>query len=526
MKKQKIVVIMLVLLFISCHKVEDELQSSMNNGNSGKSNTRVGKTDSTDYYMNMDLPTRDIFQYVKNGGTLPSTKLVVTGKSTVVSTQLATTPYPDYHCCNNICLTIPVDPYTFYAPFTDTWGNSIKFIGRYGTDPRQMYYVYTPPNTTVNSKIVVLIHGGGWNVGPDPNLVNGWGSTYAPGPLTGNTTNRQQNNIVKNLLSQGYVVVSVLYRLVQSANTTTDIVANPISINDQINDIDAAITHIRSNFPTCLWQTPLNANNIQLMGESAGGHLALLYSYTRANTSYIKSVVSVAGPTNMNQLADFVNNKLLINIALWSSLTCGTVSNPQDYVFGNYNDNNFTHLPFYGVYNPDDDATYLTNTGIMNSSNFTCRIKRIFSGTTTYPESDNLNKRRTDSYMHAQSLVKQIITNPLTNIAFTNISPCAQLNSSRIIPTFIVHGTKDRIVPYAQATNTMDTRLINTGGLIGTYYSGTNIPASNTYASTTNKHVIKLYTNADHNVSDFQNPQTNTGQSETQIDILTWLNGH
>jgi predicted esterase len=119
----------------------------------------------------------------------------------------------------------------------------------------------------------------------------------------------------------------------------------------------------------------------------------------------------------------------------------------------------------------------------------------------------------------AQSCVSQIITNPLTNAAFTNISPRFQLNGSRIIPTFIVHGTKDRVVPYAYSTDGMSTALTNFGGLIGTYSntSGPAIPASNLYSTYTSKHIIKLFTNADHDVAN---------NVQTQPDILTWINGH
>lgn len=71
----------------------------------------------------------------------------------------------------------------------------------------------------------------------------------------------------------------------------------------------------------------------------------------------------------------------------------------------------------------------------------------------------------------------------------------------------------------------MNTALTTFGGLIGTYTNGTFAPTTYT---TSNRHLIKLYTNADHNVSDFQHPgyPTNTGPSETQIDILNWFNGH
>ena len=145
----------------------------------------------------------------------------------------------------------------------------------------------------------------------------------------------------------------------------------------------------------------------------------------------------------------------------------------------------------------------------------TCNVANIKLGLflTISPTSDNTAKRILNSYRLTESCVKQVITNPLSNTAFNNISPCAVLNASRIVPTFIIHGTDDWIVPYSKATNTMDTKLNSTGGLIGTYSStGSGIPASSTYATTNNKHLIKLYAGSNHNVSD---------HSQTQPDIIT-----
>ena len=516
--------------FFSCNKVEDSLQTEIVKNKTSKNSTarKTGSTDSTEYYLdllNSENPNRDIIKFIKNGGYLPSSKAIRTGdRIPTVEEQsqiaaIGNPTYPNYHCCNNICLTIPEDPYGFYLPFTDVWGNSISFIGRYGTDPRQMYYVYLPTYVNPNSKIVVMIHGGGWISGPDPDQVNGWGSAYAP-DVANSTTNKQANNIVKKLIQQGYVVVSLLYRLVSYGNSNTDILSTPITIPDQINDIDAAITHIKTNFPTCLWQTPLNANNIQLMGESAGAQLALLYTYTRSNTSYIKSVVSVAAPSNMNAFANLLMTKPYTH-------TCSTAL-----VVDNYNNTTFTHFPFYSIVDPLTDYTNGVITNVTNYSSISCSITTLNSPWWfVLPLTVPSTARRSDTYFQIESCVRQIITNPSTNAMFTSISPRHKLNAARSIPTFIIHGTKDGIVPYNPpfgipgAADGMSSALTTFGGLIGTYSNGTFAPT--TYSSSP-KHLIKLYTNANHNVSDFQHPgySTNTGPSETQVDIVNWLNGH
>jgi len=499
----------------------------------------------------MDLPTRDVIQYIKNGGRLPVTKYIRdykklmgrTNKEMLEETQnyceggILVFQYPGVPCnsggssssrLNNKSLNGSNSLLNCFClnPLNDPWSNKIHAIGGYGLDDRNFYYVYLPNNFNANSKIVVLIHGGGLITGPDPEQVNGWGSTYTVG---GNSivTNQQNQNLVKNLLSQGYVVVSLLYRLVQYGDNNTDIVANTVSINDQIDDVEDAIEHIHTNFPTCLG---INANNIQILGESAGAHLALMYSYTRANTSYVKSVVSVAGPTNMSQMANWMMNKP-------HTFVCG-----NDFVIDNPNITTLTHFPFYGIYDPVQNANNYIMTALVNPLN--CTVANIRAGLfiIIHQASSNTQKRVTDSYRLAQSCVQQIIANPSTHSAFQNISPCSTLVATRIVPTFIIHGTDDWFVPYKFSTNTLHSRLNTIGGLIDSCNStgksllGNNSPSLNktiptSYNNSAPWHLIKTYTGWNHDVSNAGPsastiPTTTNGQSLVQLDILTWFNGH
>jgi acetyl esterase/lipase len=384
-----------------------------------------------------------------------------------------------------------------------------------------MYYVYYPINKSSTSPIVVLVHGGAWISGPDPTKVDGWGSTYT-------ATNRPNGNLVKSLLNEGYVVVSLLYRLVQYGDNDPDIFANNITIQNQINDVDAAVTHIRNNFPSCL---KLNANSIQVLGESAGANLALNFAYTKSDVSYVKSVISVSGPTNMNQFANFLRNKPILYNCFSKFDFRNPVLNPTTNPVLTSN----THFPYYMTYDPNDNNTSNTITALVNS--LQCNIGDInYADLLTVSVILNLNKRKMDMYNLAQSCVgaQQIINNPISNILFTNISPCAQLNVSRIVPTFIIHGNNDWLVPYTQATNTMRQQLINIGGLINDFVSDGNSNIPTTYPTTGPKHIIKLYNDdgyrtgvaaldafsqghSNHDVSD---------NSQTQGDIIKWLNGH
>ncbi|MEZ5022988.1 MAG: alpha/beta hydrolase [Chitinophagales bacterium] len=88
----------------------------------------------------------------------------------------------------------------------------------------------------------------------------------------------ENTSLVQELLAEGYVVVSMLYRLSRYGNTNTQMINNPITIDEQLDDIASAVNHIKNNFSTCLG---VNASKMQIMGESAGAHLVLQYAYTR-----------------------------------------------------------------------------------------------------------------------------------------------------------------------------------------------------------------------------------------------------
>ncbi|MFN8296170.1 MAG: alpha/beta hydrolase [Chitinophagales bacterium] len=501
--------------------------------------------------MNIDNPTRDVRNSLKNGGTLPATKAIKIGDNPkpqlpAVGTQVVTPTYPNYHCCNDICLTIPEDPYSFYAPFTDYWGNPIKFIGRYGSDPRQMYYVYIPNNVSSNAKIIVLIHGGGWTTGPDPNKVNGFNSTYC------NEGTESTNNIVKNLLSAGYVVVAPLYRLVAGAGNDADDLLTPVKVLDQVNDIDAAITHVHNNFPTCLWQTgSISANNIQVLGESAGANLAMLYAYTKVTNSnnYVKSVVSVAGPADMNNFSVWIRNKQLLMPCLQTQTTQNDYKQGDPIAYPTK-----VHFPKYTIYDPNElnDPANTNITNLTNPQSFNCWINIIKSYTQIFilgipidvytpvvyktgpyanlsnTSAHNIDKRVIDAYHVAQCCTRKIILNPSIDNDLQQISPSFVMYTAGVkVPTFIIHGNNDWIVPYTIATQNISTSLASNGGLIGTYNSTTNnIPANINYSTLSSKHIIKLYS-ADGTAAFGGHANHNVAQHlQTQGNILTWFNQH
>ncbi len=365
----------------------------------------------------------------------------------------------------------------------DTFGNSINAKGIYGSDKRQQYVVYYPQNKNAASPIIVLIHGGAWFSGPNPDIVKGWPFGY--------TTSANPNaNFVKMLLNNGYVVVNLTYRLVRYGNTDSEINSNPVPISEQLSDINNGILHIKNHFPNCL---NLNANSIQVLGESAGGNLALLWAYTYANSTYIKSVTSMYAPTNVQQYGNYLKNKRCI-------FNCG-----QDFLINPL----CSHFPWYLNIEDINDQSW-----IRNSTNFTCTYKG-------FP-----NSRVFDTFKAIKSAVKDAsITTPLTAQKLADVSPYYVLNNStHTIPTFIMHGKNDLLVPHTYATSNMNTSLSNNGGLVFNFGNSLgNVPT--TYPTST-KHGVKYYDFANHGFLALQASNQSTLYNLVKSDAIKWLNGH
>lgn len=431
----------------------------------------MGTKDSIYYFYALGSSLREIYDFDKLEGTFTSTATYTTqaGGGGTDCTQ----PPP----CSGI--TFPMLPGTACTPYIprDTFNNIIQATGHYGNDPRQLYYVsYPTAGKQVNSPIVVLIHGGGWCIGPNPDNITGW--------TLGFTTNKS-DNFVKNLLDDGFVVVTLLYRLSIYGNTEAEITSNPIKIADIMSDVNTAILHIKNNFPSCLG---INANSIQVLGESAGGHIALMWAYAYANPSYIKSVVSMYAPTNLRTFGEYMRN-----IPSSSNFTCGT---------------NFIGFPWYYPI-PDLTNPY----EVYNTSNFTC----LASGLP--------NSRVLQTYKMVESLAGTYASTPTTDISLYNASPCNTTNTN-IVPTFIMHGNSDVLVPYTQSTTDMSAKLISAGGLKFSWgNSGGIVPT--TYPLTP-KHGIKIYSNANHgwkSANLLLAPQAAL-YSLVRSDARNWLNGH
>lgn len=138
----------------------------------------------------------------------------------------------------------------------------------YGTDDKQKLDVYLPPLRDKNTRLIVIIHGGGWNSGDKSDF------------------NKLITEIQKRL--PAYAIANVNYRLIR---------ADGNYFPTQENDVNSAITFLKSKSS----EYKISENFI-LMGFSAGAHLALLQGYKHSNVLQPRGVVSFFGPTDLEKL--------------------------------------------------------------------------------------------------------------------------------------------------------------------------------------------------------------------------------
>jgi acetyl esterase/lipase len=138
-----------------------------------------------------------------------------------------------------------------------------SFNVSYGSDPEQTYDVYLPDGRSAATKVIFLVHGGGWIGGSKEDM----------------------NYLVEfmKIRFPQYAIVNLNYRL-----ATQHSPAYP----KQIDDIALAVAHVGSNYKL--------SKNYGLIGASAGGHLSMLYSYKTDTTHQVKFVCNVVGPTDFH----------------------------------------------------------------------------------------------------------------------------------------------------------------------------------------------------------------------------------
>lgn len=140
----------------------------------------------------------------------------------------------------------------------------------YGQHGRQKLDVYLPEKRSEATKVIVLLHGGSWYEGDKSSLTE----------------------LARFFQGKGYACVTMNYRLTNTAENNI----HPA----QVNDVHSAISFLASKASE--WN--ISGEDFALLGASAGAHLALLYSYGYDADDRVKTVISVAAPTDFTSSVD------------------------------------------------------------------------------------------------------------------------------------------------------------------------------------------------------------------------------
>ena len=148
----------------------------------------------------------------------------------------------------------------------------------YGKSITQKVDIYVPFEQKSGAGLILYIHGGSWDHGSK--------EVFA--------------NKCKKYSAKGYVTATMNYRLVNQG----------ASARDMMNDISYAMKKIK----TTVAKKNVTINKVMIVGISAGAHLALLYSYTRADTSPIK----IAAVTAYCPPSDLYDDKMYTDTGIGS----------------------------------------------------------------------------------------------------------------------------------------------------------------------------------------------------------------
>ncbi|WP_055446432.1 alpha/beta hydrolase [Lacinutrix mariniflava] len=153
---------------------------------------------------------------------------------------------------------------------TDTTIEATQILNvAYGNDSEQVYDIYLPENRDENTKILILVHGGGWT--------------------SGDKTDMNPYKIIAQEDIPEYAIVNINYRLASQG-------VSPFPM--QLNDITSVINHLKTN-----QSEYIISQDYGFVGVSAGAHLAMLWSYSYDTEHDVNMVASIVGPTNLADAA-------------------------------------------------------------------------------------------------------------------------------------------------------------------------------------------------------------------------------
>ena len=171
----------------------------------------------------------------------------------------------------------------------------------YGVDAKQTMDIYLPADRRdTSTKIMVMIHGGGWTMGDKADF------------------NVFVDTLKKRL--PDYAFFNINYRL--SNSTTT-------AFPTQETDVQAAVRYIygkASDYQVC-------NKKFVLMGASAGGHLAMLQGYKDSIPVKPLAIVSFFGPSDLlDMYFNPVGGNTFLSIALAQAVGKTPMADPGIYL--------------------------------------------------------------------------------------------------------------------------------------------------------------------------------------------------
>ena len=154
----------------------------------------------------------------------------------------------------------------------------------YGASADQTFDLYLPANRTTETKVMILVHGGGWIEGDKDDLKD--------------IKDRLRTDL------PNIAIANINYRLASPNNP-------PFPM--QIDDITTVVDLFKANKDSYVI-----SNDIGFLGTSAGAQLSLLWSYAHDDDKDVKMVASIVAPTNFTDPAYLESNNPLL-LALFSS---------------------------------------------------------------------------------------------------------------------------------------------------------------------------------------------------------------
>ncbi len=143
---------------------------------------------------------------------------------------------------------------------------------RYGNEPREVMDIYVPKDAHENEEnaCILFIHGGSWS----------------------NGDKKEMASRCMEMTKKGYITATMNYTLFSPTN------ASEFTVNVMLDEIGLALKKLK-NFSS---EKNLNITKAATSGFSSGGHISLLYSYTRVKSSPIKLAftANMVSPTDLS----------------------------------------------------------------------------------------------------------------------------------------------------------------------------------------------------------------------------------